>query len=47
MIEKINGYCKKIQFLSGASLKFIAIVSMLIAHVNKSMIYLLGTKSMI
>lgn len=39
MIEKINGYCKKIQFLSGASLKFIAIVSMLIDHVNKSMIY--------
>lgn len=39
MIEKINGFCKKIQFLSGAWLKAIAIISMLIDHVNKALIY--------
>lgn len=39
MIDKINGYCKKLQFLSGAQLKLTAIISMLIDHVNKSMIY--------
>ena len=39
MINKINGVCKKIQFLSGAWLKAIAIISMLIDHVNKALIY--------
>ena len=39
MIDKINGLCKKVQFLSGAWLKLIAIVSMLADHVNKSLIY--------
>lgn len=39
MIDKINGYCKKIQFLSGANLKFIAIISMLVDHTNKALIY--------
>ena len=39
MINKINGFCKKIQFLSGAWLKYIAIISMIIDHVNKALIY--------
>ena len=39
MKEKINTFCSKIQFLSGASLKLIAILSMLIDHVNKALIY--------
>lgn len=39
MIDKINGYCKKIQCLSGANLKFIAIISMLVDHTNKALIY--------
>lgn len=39
MISKINGFCKKFQFLSGAQLKFIAIISMLIDHTNKALIY--------
>lgn len=39
IIDKINGFCKKLQFLSGAQLKLIAIVSMLIDHVNKALIY--------
>ena len=39
MIEKINGFCKKIQFLSGAWLKNIAIISMIIDHTNKALIY--------
>lgn len=39
MIEKIKGFCKKIQFLSGAELKTIAIISMLIDHTNKALIY--------
>lgn len=39
MIEKIKGFCKKIQFLSGAQLKYIAIISMIIDHVNKALIY--------
>lgn len=39
MINKINGFCKKIQFLSGAWLKLIAIISMLADHVNKALIY--------
>ena len=38
-IVKINDCCKKIQFLNGTQLKLIAIVSMLIDHINKSMIY--------
>lgn len=38
-IVKINDCCKKIQFLNGAQLKLIAIISMLIDHINKSMIY--------
>lgn len=37
--EKVNSFFKKIQFLSGAQLKYIAIVSMLIDHVNKALIY--------
>ena len=39
MIEKINGFCKKIQFLSGAWLKTIAIISMIADHTNKALIY--------
>ncbi|MGN1334079.1 MAG: TraX family protein [Anaerovoracaceae bacterium] len=39
MIEKINTACKKIQFLSGAWLKLIAMISMLVDHVNKALIY--------
>lgn len=39
MKEKINNLCSNIQFLSGAWLKTIAIVSMLIDHVNKALIY--------
>ena len=39
MINKINRFCKKIQFLSGAWLKYIAIISMIIDHVNKALIY--------
>lgn len=39
MINKINGFCKKIQFLSGAWLKLIAIISMLADHINKALIY--------
>ena len=39
MIEKINTACKKIQFLSGAWLKLIAMISMLVNHVNKALIY--------
>ena len=39
MIEQINGVCKKIQFLSGAWLKYIAIFSMIIDHTNKALIY--------
>ena len=39
MTEKINRLCSKIQFLSGAWLKLIAIISMLIDHVNKALIY--------
>ncbi|MCI6019563.1 MAG: conjugal transfer protein TraX [Clostridiales bacterium] len=39
MNQKMNSLCSKIQFLSGAWLKLIAIVSMLIDHVNKALIY--------
>lgn len=39
MKEKMNRLCSKVQFLSGAWLKLIAITSMLIDHVNKSLIY--------
>lgn len=39
MTEKINHLCKKVQFLSGAWLKTIAIISMLFDHVNKALIY--------
>ena len=39
IIDKINGFCKKFQFLSGAQLKLIAIISMLIDHINKALIY--------
>lgn len=39
MNQKINKFCSKIQFLSGAWLKLIAIISMLIDHVNKALIY--------
>ena len=39
MIDKINALCKKIQFLSAARLKIIAITSMLADHVNKALIY--------
>ena len=39
MKEKVNNACSKIQCLSGAWLKLIAIVSMLIDHVNKALIY--------
>lgn len=39
MKEKVNSVCSKVQFLSGAQLKLIAILSMLIDHVNKALIY--------
>lgn len=39
MIDKINGFFKKIRILSGAKLKLIAMISMLADHVNKSLIY--------
>ena len=39
MNKKINSLCSKIQFLSGAQLKTIAILSMLIDHINKALIY--------
>ena len=39
MLEKINEFSKKLQFLSGAQLKIIAIISMLIDHINKALIY--------
>lgn len=39
MYQKINEICQKLQVLSGAQLKLIAIVSMLIDHVNKALIY--------
>ena len=39
MNEKINSLCSKVQFLSGAWLKLIAILLMLIDHVNKALIY--------
>lgn len=39
MISKINDFLKKLQFLSGAQLKLIAIISMLVDHVNKGLIY--------
>ena len=35
----MNGFCKNFQFLSGAELKLIAIISMLADHVNKALIY--------
>ena len=35
----MNGLCKNFQFLSGAGLKLIAIISMLADHVNKALIY--------
>ena len=37
--DKINGYTAKIQCLSGAWLKIVAMVSMLIDHINKALIY--------
>ena len=37
--DKANALCKKIQFLNGAQLKAIAIISMLIDHINKALIY--------
>lgn len=39
MNEKINRICSRVQFLSGAWLKLIAMISMLIDHVNKALIY--------
>lgn len=39
MIDRMNGFCKNFQFLSGAELKLIAIISMLADHVNKALIY--------
>ena len=39
MNKKINSLCSKIQFLSGAQLKTIAILSMLIDHIHKALIY--------
>lgn len=38
-VERINNACSKIQFLSGAWLKLIAMISMLVDHVNKALIY--------
>ena len=39
MIDRINGFCKNFQFLSGAGLKLVAIISMLADHVNKALVY--------
>lgn len=39
MKEKMNRLCGRIQFLSGAKLKAIAMISMLVDHVNKALIY--------
>ena len=39
MIDRMNSFCKNFQFLSGAELKLIAIISMLADHVNKALIY--------
>ena len=39
MKNKVNSLCSKVQFLSGAWLKLIAITSMLIDHINKALIY--------
>ena len=39
MIDRMNGFCKNLRFLSGAELKLIAIISMLADHVNKALIY--------
>lgn len=39
MNETLDRLCSKVQFFSGAWLKVIAIISMLIDHVNKSLIY--------
>ena len=39
MIDRMNGFCKNFQFLSGAELQLIAIISMLADHVNKALIY--------
>ena len=39
MIDRMNVFCKNFQFLSGAGLKLIAIISMLADHVNKALIY--------
>lgn len=39
MKEKMNRLCGRIQFLSGARLKAIAMISMLLDHVNKGLIY--------
>ena len=39
MIDRMNGFCKNLRFLSGAGLKLIAIISMLADHVNKALIY--------
>lgn len=39
MHKKINSFCTRIQFLTGAHLKTIAILSMIIDHVNKALIY--------
>lgn len=38
-MKKLTAFAKKIQFLSGAWLKNIAIISMLIDHTNKALIY--------
>lgn len=39
MRNSIINACGRIQFLSGAWLKYIAIISMLVDHINKSLIY--------
>ena len=39
LIKNINDSCKRLQFLSGASLKYIAMISMLADHVNKALIW--------
>lgn len=39
MTAKIQSFCKRIQCLSGAWLKLIAILSMLADHINKALIY--------